>query len=81
MRERILRFWLGGHSLRRSRGRRSGLPLLMDRGSCAYRFGAEVIESWLRLRAWVLFPREPAGIVVISWSLDHLGLDSSSATY
>lgn len=63
--------------LRRSRWRRPVLGLLMNRGSCVYRFGAEVIEIWLRLVLWVLLPRGPAEKVVISWSLDHWGLDSS----
>lgn len=59
----------------------SELDLLMDKGSYVYAFGAEVVEIWFSLGAWVLLPRAPAGAVFTSWSLDHLGLDSSFTAY
>lgn len=74
----MLRFWLGWPVLRRDRWKRSALALLLYRGSCVDRFEAEVIDIWLRLGPWVLLPRGLAVIVVISWSIDHLGLDSTS---
>ena len=57
--------------MRRRRRKRSVLDLSMGKGSYVYTFGAEVVEIWFSLGAWVLLPRVLAGAVVTSWSLDH----------
>ena len=57
------------------------MDLLTCKGSYVYSFGTEVIKMWFRLWAWVLLPKAPAGTVVTSWSLDHLGLDSTFTAY
>lgn len=57
--------------LRRNRWGRSVLGLLMYRGSCVYRFGAEPY-TLVKMGPWGLAEK-----VVISWSLGHLGLGSS----